>query len=383
MVQRTNETMEQPLPYPRDRLLDFLEQMVLIREFDEKTKEMLARDRIRGYCHWNIGEEASVVGAVAAMSAKDQMVTSYRDHGYALARGTAPGAVMAELFGRETGCAGGRGGSMHMVDIPRGFYGGYGIVGGQIPLAVGLALAADYQGDDRAVLGVLGDGATNIGAFHESLNLSQVWHLPVLWIVTNNQYGMGTSVEESSAEPDLYKRACAYRMHGEQVDVLPCVLIRQLAKFEVRQPGRQVARRVPRQRTQGHHVTQAHRAVRLAREPGSVAASHQHHVDELRRRRYGHLITEVMQEGQQPLEARCRYIQAPCNIAERGDRHRLRTQDRGKRGQTTRRHVDDAGQGVAVRRIAGQAEVGQDVAHLVPMLQVVRTETAARNMATL
>lgn len=230
MVQRTNETIDQPLPYPRDRLLEFLEQMVLIRHFEEKTMEMLARNRIRGYCHWNIGEEASVVGSVAAMTEQDQIVTSYRDHGFALARGTAPGAVMAELFGKETGCAGGRGGSMHMVDIARGFYGGYGIVGGQIPIAAGLALAADYLGEDRAVIGVLGDGATNIGAFHESLNLSQVWHLPVVWLITNNQYGMGTSVAEASAEPDLYKRACAYRMHGEQVDGMDVLAVYEATK---------------------------------------------------------------------------------------------------------------------------------------------------------
>lgn len=230
MVQRTNETIDQPLPYPRDRLLEFLEQMVLIRHFEEKTMEMLARNRIRGYCHWNIGEEASVVGSVAAMTEQDQIVTSYRDHGFALARGTAPGAVMAELFGKETGCAGGRGGSMHMVDVARGFYGGYGIVGGQIPIAAGLALAADYLGEDRAVIGVLGDGATNIGAFHESLNLSQVWHLPVVWLITNNQYGMGTSVAEASAEPDLYKRACAYHMHGEQVDGMDVLAVYEATK---------------------------------------------------------------------------------------------------------------------------------------------------------
>lgn len=230
MVQRTKETTDQSLPYPRDQLLDFLEQMVLIRHFEEKTMEMLARDRIRGYCHWNIGEEASVAGSVAAMAEQDEIITSYRDHGYALARGVAPGAVMAELFGKETGCAGGRGGSMHMVDIARGFYGGYGIVGGHLPIATGLALAADYQGQDRAVLCVFGDGATNIGAFHESLNLSQIWHLPVVWLITNNQYGMGTSVAEASAEPDLYKRACAYKMHGEQVDGMDVLAVYEATK---------------------------------------------------------------------------------------------------------------------------------------------------------
>jgi pyruvate dehydrogenase E1 component alpha subunit len=192
--------------------------MLLIRRFEEKTKEMIYLDKIRGYCHWNIGEEATVVGSVAALREQDELITSYRDHGYAIARGTDPRHVMAELFGKETGCAGGRGGSMHMVDVPRGYYGGYGIVGGHLPLAAGLALAADYLGQDRAVLCSFGDGATNIGAFHESLNLAKLWKLPVVWFVVNNQYGMGTSVEEASAEPELYKRACAYRMHGEQVE---------------------------------------------------------------------------------------------------------------------------------------------------------------------
>lgn len=218
MVQQAKETSDQPVPYPRSQLLHMLEEMLLIRHFEEKTKEMLYRDRIRGYCHWNIGEEATVVGAISALREQDEMITSYRDHGYALARGTSARAVMAELFGKETGCAGGRGGSMHMVDIPRRYYGGYGIVGGHLPLAAGLALAVDYLGEDRAVLCAFGDSATNIGAFHESLNLSKIWNLPVLWLITNNQYGMGTPVGQSSAEPDLYKRACAYRMHGEQVD---------------------------------------------------------------------------------------------------------------------------------------------------------------------
>ncbi|MCL4507892.1 MAG: pyruvate dehydrogenase (acetyl-transferring) E1 component subunit alpha [Chloroflexi bacterium] len=218
MVEQSARTTEQPLPLPRSDLLHLLERMLLIRRFEEKTMEMLALNRIRGYCHWNIGEEASVVGSVAAMGQGDRLVTSYRDHGFAIARGTPAGAVMAELFGKEGGCAGGRGGSMHMVDVPRGFFGGYGIVGGHLPLATGLALAADYLGEDRAVVCAFGDGATNIGAFHESLNLSKLWNLPVVWLLTNNQYGMGTSVRRASAESELYKRACAYNMHAEQVD---------------------------------------------------------------------------------------------------------------------------------------------------------------------
>ncbi len=229
MVQQAQETKDANLPYPSSRLHEFLGKMLLIRRFEEKTKEMLFMNRVRGYCHLNIGEEATVVGTVLALHANDQFIASYRDHGYAIACGTHPRAVMAELYGKATGCAGGRGGSMHMVDVNHGFYGGYGIVGGQLPLAAGLALAADYLNEDRAVLCVTGEGSTNIGAFHESLNLSSVWNLPVVWVVSNNQYGMGTSVNEASGEPHIYKRACAYGMHGEAVDGMDVLAVSEAA----------------------------------------------------------------------------------------------------------------------------------------------------------
>jgi pyruvate dehydrogenase E1 component alpha subunit len=143
---------------------------------------------------------------------------SYRTHGLALARGTSPDAVMAELFGREGGCARGRGGSMHLLDVGRNMLGGWGIVGGQLPIATGVALALVQQGRPQAVLCELGDGAVNMGAWHESLNLAGLWDLPIVFLVMNNQYGMGTPVDRASAEPELYKRACAYRIHGERVD---------------------------------------------------------------------------------------------------------------------------------------------------------------------
>ena len=143
---------------------------------------------------------------------------SYRTHGLALARGTSPDAVMAELFGREGGCARGRGGSMHLLDVGRNMLGGWGIVGGQLPIATGVALALVQQGRPQAVLCELGDGAVNMGAWHESLNFAGVWDLPIVFLVMNNQYGMGTPVDRASAEPELYKRACAYRIHGERVD---------------------------------------------------------------------------------------------------------------------------------------------------------------------
>jgi pyruvate dehydrogenase E1 component alpha subunit len=201
-----------------ETLLGYYRQMLLIRRFEERAGEMYTRAKIGGYCHLNLGEEASIVGLMAALEPRDYLFTNYREHGYALARGLEPGRVMAELFGKETGLSRGRGGSMHLFDARTHFMGGYAIVGGQLPLATGAALAIDYRGSDEVVMCQMGDATTNIGAFHESLNLAQLWKLPVVFVIINNQYGMGTTVEHASAEPDLYKKACAYRMAGERVD---------------------------------------------------------------------------------------------------------------------------------------------------------------------
>jgi pyruvate dehydrogenase E1 component alpha subunit len=192
--------------------------MVLIRQFETEAERQYKAAKIGGYCHLSSGQEASTVGAVGAMSKEDLLITGYRCHGFALARGVSARAVMAELFGRADGCAAGRGGSMHLLDVGRHYYGGWGIVAGQLPLATGLALAIVRQGRTAAVLCELGDGAVNMGAWHESLNLAALWHLPVLFLVINNDYGMGTSVQRASAEPELYRRAQAFRMHGERVD---------------------------------------------------------------------------------------------------------------------------------------------------------------------
>jgi pyruvate dehydrogenase E1 component alpha subunit len=199
-------------------LLGYFEQMMLIRRFEERAAEMYQRAKIGGYCHLNLGEEATCVGLMAGMHPTDYVFTNYREHGYALARGLDPGRVMAELFGRQDGVSRGRGGSMHLFDIHARFMGGYAIVGGQLPLATGAALALERQGSDDAVLCQMGDGTTNIGAFHESLNLAGLWRLPVVYVIVNNQYGMGTTVEHASAEKDLWKKACAYNMPGEPVD---------------------------------------------------------------------------------------------------------------------------------------------------------------------
>ncbi len=194
------------------------ETMVLIRLFEPEAERQYKRANIGGYCHLSTGQEAATVGAVAPLHELDYLVMSYRTHGLALARGTPPEAVMAELFGRSGGCARGRGGSMHLLDVGRNMLGGWGIVGGQIPIATGMALALVQRGLPQAVLCELGDGAVNIGAWHEALNLAGVWDLPIVYLVMNNQYGMGTPVERASAEPELFKRASAYRIHGERVD---------------------------------------------------------------------------------------------------------------------------------------------------------------------
>ena len=201
-----------------EHALELLGRMLLIRRFEERAEEQYTRARIGGYCHLAIGEEAANVGAIDPLGDHDYVLASYRVHGTALAVGSPPAAVMAELFGRATGVAGGYGGSMHLLDVERRFLGGWGIVGGHLPIAVGAALALDYRDEAGAVLCQLGDGATNTGAFHEALNLAVIWNLPIVFQVINNQYGMGTSVEQASAEPEIYKRASAYRMHGERVD---------------------------------------------------------------------------------------------------------------------------------------------------------------------
>lgn len=202
----------------RDTLLNYYYQMVLIRHFEEKAGEMYNRARIGGYCHLNLGEEATVVGFCAGFEPADYVYTNYREHGYAIGRGISPGAVMAELFGKETGCSHGRGGSMHLFDLERRFMGGYAIVGGQLPLATGAAFAVAYRDSHEVVACQMGDGTTNGGPFHESLNLARIYHLPIIYFVVNNQYGMGLRVEQGSAVSELYRKACAYDMRSERVD---------------------------------------------------------------------------------------------------------------------------------------------------------------------
>jgi pyruvate dehydrogenase E1 component alpha subunit len=218
------------LALEKDDLVGLYRQMILIREFEEHAAEQYARGRIAGFLHLYIGEEATGVGAVSAMEDRDHLITHYRDHGYALARGVPPTAAMAELFGKETGVVHGRGGSMHFSDVSKNFWGGYAIVAGHIPLASGLALASQYQELGSVVVAIFGDGATNAVAFHEAANLASVWKLPIVFLVENNLYGMGTAVEYVSAVNDMSRKASAYDMASARVDGQDVLAVREAMK---------------------------------------------------------------------------------------------------------------------------------------------------------
>src|SRR2546427_1486532 len=219
-----------------------LERMMLIRRFEERAGEMYAKAKIGGFLHLCIGEEATIVGAVDAMRDGDYLLSTYREHGQAIARGTSPNAVMAELFGRVDGCSKGRGGSMHLFDYERRFLGGYGIVGGNLPLAAGVALACDYRETEDAVLCMLGDGASNQGTFGETMNLVALWSLPVVFLVVNNQFGMGTALERHSAVTDLSKKSAGFGVPGSRcngmdvLDVHACVTEALRCAREERRP---------------------------------------------------------------------------------------------------------------------------------------------------
>jgi pyruvate dehydrogenase E1 component alpha subunit len=206
-----------------DAAREWLGTMTLIRRFEERAGEMYAKAKIGGFLHLAIGEEATIVGSARAMRDDDYLISTYRSHGHAIVRGTSPNKVMAELFGRVDGCSKGRGGSMHMFDLDRRFMGGYGIVGGNLPLAVGLGLAADYMETEDAVLCQFGDGAANQGTFGEALNLAALWKLPVVFMVTNNQFGMGTALERHSAVTDLHKRGDGFGVPGMRCDGMDVV----------------------------------------------------------------------------------------------------------------------------------------------------------------
>ena len=201
-----------------DSAREWLATMTLIRRFEERAGEMYARAKVGGFLHLSIGEEATIVGSARALRDSDYLISTYRSHGHALVRGTPPENVMAELFGRVDGCSHGRGGSMHMFDLSRRFMGGYGIVGGNLPIAAGIALSSDYRNTDEVTLCTFGDGASNQGTFGETLNLAALWRLPVVFMVTNNQFGMGTSLRRHSAVTDLQRKGESLGVPGVRCD---------------------------------------------------------------------------------------------------------------------------------------------------------------------
>jgi pyruvate dehydrogenase E1 component alpha subunit len=245
--------------YSDDFLKALLRMLLLIRRFEEKAGQMYGLQKIGGFCHLYIGEEAVATGAVAAIDlARDYLVGAYRVHGHALACGVDPGAVMAELFGKATGCCRGKGGSMHLFDAERHFYGGNGIVGGQIPVATGVGLKIRYQREDGVVLCFFGDGAIHQGAFHESLNMARIWKLPVIYICENNQYGMGTDWRRVSSVQDLSRMGAAYDIPGRQVngmDVLEVYEAVSAAVAAARTEGEPALLEIKTYRYRGHSMS--------------------------------------------------------------------------------------------------------------------------------
>jgi pyruvate dehydrogenase E1 component alpha subunit len=213
---------------------ELLETMALIRRFEEEAGRQYQQAKAGGFLHLAIGEEATIVGTTSVMRPEDYLIGTYRTHGHAIARGTDPKNVMAELFGREDGCSRGRGGSMHIFDLERRFMGGYGIVGGNLPIAAGLALASDYRGDDAVTVCMFGDGASNSGNFGETMNLAALWKLPVVFLVENNLYGMGTSIERHSAVTDLSRKAEGLGVPGVRVDGMDVLAVRETVSEHIR-----------------------------------------------------------------------------------------------------------------------------------------------------
>jgi pyruvate dehydrogenase E1 component alpha subunit len=236
---------------------EWLSAMTLIRKFEERAGEMYARAKVGGFLHLSIGEEATIVGSVRALREQDYLVSTYRSHGDALARGTPPERVMAELFGRVDGCSKGRGGSMHMFDANRRFMGGYGIVGGNLPIAAGIALAGDQRQTDEVTLCTFGDGASNQGTFGETLNLAALWRLPVVFMVVNNQFGMGTSLTRHSAVTDLQRKGESLGVPGmrcDGMDVLDTHRVLSEALEQVRTERRPILVEAVTYRFRGHSM---------------------------------------------------------------------------------------------------------------------------------
>jgi pyruvate dehydrogenase E1 component alpha subunit len=237
--------------------LDMYYQMVLIRRVEERAAELYQQGKIGGFLHLYIGQEAVSTGLIAARKPQDRVITAYRDHGVAINVGIPTREVMAELLGKETGMSKGRGGSMHMADVNRNFWGGHAVVGAHLPIAAGLALGDQYMKNDGVTICMFGDGATNIGFFHEALNLSKVWNLPVLWVCENNQYGMGTAVDRASAVTEMRQKAEGYNMANDQIDGMDVLRVREVALErleEIREGGGPFFLEILTYRFRGHSM---------------------------------------------------------------------------------------------------------------------------------
>ncbi|HET6243983.1 MAG: pyruvate dehydrogenase (acetyl-transferring) E1 component subunit alpha [Bacteroidetes bacterium] len=234
---KTTSKNELTKAFSKETYLQWYESMLLMRRFEEKAGQLYIQQKFQGFCHLYIGQEALVAGAISATREDDNMITAYRNHVHPIGKGMHPKYVMAELFGRITGCSKGKGGSMHMFDKKLRFFGGHGIVGAQIPLGAGIAFADKYSGNDRVTLCYMGDGAVRQGAFHEALNMAMTWKLPVIFIIENNYYAMGTSVERTSNVKELHKLGSAYEMPSYPIDGMDCEKVHE-AVFNAAQRAR-------------------------------------------------------------------------------------------------------------------------------------------------
>ena len=238
--------------------LDLYYKLLLARRLEEKAGQLYTQGKVGGFCHLYIGQEAVAVGAISALREDDYVISAYREHVHCLMRGTEPKQILAELTGRRGGTSKGKGGSMHLFDRERNFLGGHGIVGGHLPLAAGVGYAIKYRGGDQVILAFMGDGAVNIGAFHETLNIIELWDLPVIFIVENNRYGMGTPVSKSSALVDVFQRACGYGLYGKFVDGMDVLSVREVIQRAVslaRLKGRATLIEAKTYRYRGHSMS--------------------------------------------------------------------------------------------------------------------------------
>lgn len=283
----TQKTAKKQAPHAEtsDDLLTFYRDMLLIRRFEEKAGQLYGMGLIGGFCHLYIGQEAVIVGTMAAAGAEDQFITGYRDHGHMLACGINPNAVMAELTGRADGQSKGKGGSMHMFSREKKFYGGHGIVGAQVPIGTGLAFANKYNDSDAVSITFFGDGAANQGQVYESFNMAELWQLPVLYVIENNQYAMGTSVGRASSQPDLHKRGESFSIPGRMVDGMDVFAVRDAvaeALVEIRAGGGPLLLEMSTYRYRGHSMSDPAK-YRTKDEVNKVKAEHDP-IDRLRER---------------------------------------------------------------------------------------------------